>query len=220
MKKLSKKFLTIAIAVCLGNALFSIISLLLSALIVSGETSTSSTTIFSSIVSLAINVLFYVMIAFEFKKAKDGNKSYATTAVLTLALCDFIIPLFTSFLVNLIYDGLMNAILEMVFLLLTTAFGVVYSIFLILDLRHHKNSYVLVMKVFGVFLLLIGIASFVVTTTSMISSIQTLLGSQIETRTFTLYLITYIVEIVLAFINLGFNFIYFYFPFYLSYIRN
>lgn len=215
MKKSSKTFLTFAIACCLGNAFFSIVSLALSAIALSGNAEISTTEIYSELISLGINVLFYVLVAFEFKKAKNGNKSYANTAVLTLALCQFIIPLFTSFVYNLLFAGIASALISLVLVGLITIFGVIYSIFLLLDLRNHKKVYVIVMKVFGVFLLIVGLVDFVYSANIIIEEIKLLFSSQIET-TFTLTLVTYIVSLIVSFIDLGFYIIYFYFPFYLS----
>lgn len=137
--------------VCLLYALFTIIYTFLIYFL--EKVSISSTTI----INLAINVIFYSIVGLYFYRSKGGNKGASLYAMLCLGICTYIIPFIFS-----IIEDLLNLTISLSFITLLSSFGIglIYSIILIVFSRTKKESIKIALIVLGAILLILGIISF------------------------------------------------------------
>lgn len=106
----------------------------------------------------AINIIFYISIGRYFVRAKTyDNLRIVATALGILAVFDYIIPLIRSFIGGLITSGI--GYLSLSGLLVGSIFGVLYFIFLILDLRQITKDSTNLLIVFGAFIFIGSVLS-------------------------------------------------------------
>ncbi len=197
-------FLTYATLISLLYALFSIVSIFLSVYFQGSSYDTFS------IISLAINVVFYCFIGFYFYRAKNsGNYGFALYAMLALAISTYLIPLIMFVIQNILALPFVIASL-----LTSLGIGVAYSIVLILESRKHKKGLIIALEVLGVILAIIGLISFIFSLINIIDAFIVAINTGIIEN-----IIISIFNLLSSIISLGFPIIFGIFPFYLSYER-
>ena len=183
-------------AICLVYILLNIVTLLVTLI-------TTKTNIDSlDIISLAINICFYCLVALYFYRARSGNGGSAYYAMLCLALATYLIP----FIMQII-TGILTLSFNTMILSISLIAGIIYAIILILESRGHKKAYVIVLIILGIILLISGLSSLISTLMNDISILINnftslsigVLASEI------LYLLT-------AIVNFGFSLIFASFP--------
>lgn len=92
--------------------------------------------------SLIISVAFYLFIAFYFKKSKL-NFGYAFSALFSLLLCDYIIPLIFDYIESIFS-------LSIIFPSIIALLAVVYFIFMLLETKNRNKKYLTTLKVIGI----------------------------------------------------------------------
>lgn len=159
----------------------------------------------------AINVLFYLSIGRYFFRAKnfDDLRSIAL-ALGILAIFDYVIPSVQT-LINGIVNGAVGYA-TIVILISGAAIGILYFIFLILDLRKKLRNPYVVLIIFGSILLLINIGLSVVITLGGIETISLLSGSGLESIDIAYHVVGIISIFLSALSNLLFGLVYFLYP--------
>ncbi len=159
----------------------------------------------------AINVLFYLSIGRYFFRAKnfDDLRSIAL-ALGILAIFDYVIPSVQT-LINGIVNGAVGYA-TIVILISGAAIGILYFIFLILDLRKKLRNPYVALIIFGSILLLINIGLSVVITLGGIETISLLSGSGLESIDIAYHVVGIISIFLSALSNLLFGLVYFLYP--------
>ena len=194
IRNLNGAFSVGAAAVCLIYILLNIVSLLVNLIVFRTNIDTMS------IISLAINVCFYCLVALYFYRSKGGSGSYY--AMLCLALATYLIP----FIMNIII-GIISFNFNVMILSISLIAGIAYSILLILESRNHKKWYVITLIILGIILLISGLSSLIndlwINIDYLITNILNLgIGN----------LISKILNILLIIVNFGFSLIFAIFP--------
>ena len=193
-------FLNFATIVCLMYVLFMILNLAVGA-IVSHNFDASAL----KILSLAVDILFYCLVAFYFYRAKGGASGSALYAMLSLAICTYLLPTILTLIEGIAHGDLYRIIP----IFSSLGVGIAYSIILIINSRNPKKGLMIAMFVLGIILFGLAFYQFFVENGSVVEAIgNALLNSRIDL--FFQYLITFIYN----FFSFGFAIIFMLYPVY------
>lgn len=195
-RKLSllKSFPIIGCLTCILYILVSIVGLLVNGLVYKTGLSTNT------LISTAINIIFYLSIAYIFYNQR--NKSGMTYAMLVLAIATYLVPLIMVLIETF-------SITMFLIYLISTILGVTYSIILIINTRKPKKGLRITLLVFGILILISSLYSNIFMISGYIDSIIYYELSISE-------IFTYIISIIELIISLGFALLYFLYPLYLK----
>lgn len=195
-RKLSllKSFPIIGCLTCILYILVSIVGLLVNGLVYKTGLSTNT------LISTAINIIFYLSIAYIFYNQR--NKSGMTYAMLVLAIATYLVPLIMVLIETF-------SITMFLIYLISTILGVTYSIILIINTRKPKKALRITLLVFGILILISSLYSNIFMISGYIDSIIYYELSISE-------IFTYIISIIELIISLGFALLYFLYPLYLK----
>lgn len=191
---LLKSFPIIGCLTCILYILVSIVGLLVNGLVYKTGLSTNT------LISTAINIIFYLSIAYIFYNQR--NKSGMTYAMLVLAIATYLVPLIMVLIETF-------SITMFLIYLISTILGVTYSIILIINTRKPKNGLRITLLVFGILILISSLYSNIFMISGYIDSIIYYELSISE-------IFTYIISIIELIISLGFALLYFLYPLYLK----
>lgn len=200
MARRSRNFLNTfavsAAAICLVYILLNIVTLLVTLI-------TTRTNIDAlDIISLAINICFYCLVALYFYRARNGNGGSAYYAMLCLALATYLIPFIMQ-----IFTGIVTLNFSVMILSISLLAGIIYSIILILESRNHKKAYVITLIILGIILLISGLSSLINT---LWVSISLLINNFVNLSIGALA--SEILLILTTIVNFGFSLIFASFP--------
>lgn len=191
---LLKSFPIIGCLTCILYILVSIVGLLVNGLVYKTGLSTNT------LISTAINIIFYLSIAYIFYNQR--NKSGMTYAMLVLAIATYLVPLIMVLIETF-------SITMFLIYLISTILGVTYSIILIINTRKPKKGLRITLLVFGILILISSLYSNIFMISGYIDSIIYYELSISE-------IFTYIISIIELIISLGFALLYFLYPLYLK----
>ena len=195
----SNGFLNFATIVCLMYVLFMILDLVVRA-IVSHNVNLSGLNIFS----LAIDVIFYCLVAFYFYRAKGGDNGSALYAMLCLAICTYLIPT-----IMMLLEGMFSGNLIIIPILSSLAIGIAYSIILIINSRKPKKGLLIALVVLGIILFALACYQFFLDNGSVVEA----LGNSLLNLRFDLFF-QYLITFISNFFSFGFAIIFMLYPIY------
>lgn len=128
-------------------ALFEVINLVFTILENPGNVSNALYDVILNIIS----IMFYLFISAYFRRS-NVNFGYAFSAIFSLLLCDYIIPL--------IFQIITMGVISIIFILssVSAVISVVYFIIMLLENKKRSNKYLLILKIFGVIFAISGLA--------------------------------------------------------------
>lgn len=128
-------------------ALFEVINLVFTILENPGNVSNALYDVILNIIS----IMFYLFISAYFRRS-NVNFTYAFSAIFSLLLCDYIIPL--------IFQIITMGVISIIFILssVSAVISVVYFIIMLLENKKRSNKYLLILKIFGVIFAISGLA--------------------------------------------------------------
>ncbi len=159
----------------------------------------------------AINVLFYLSIGRYFFKSKnyDDLRSIAI-ALGILAIFDYVVPSIEMLINGAIVGGLGFATLGI--LLSGAVIGILYFVFLILDMKRKMRNPYIFLIIFGALLLALNIAYAAFTIIGGLEIINLLNGAELETSEFAAYIISCISMFLIALANVLYGVVYLLYP--------
>jgi len=159
----------------------------------------------------AINVIFYLSIGRYFFRAKnyDDLRSIAL-ALGILAVFDYIIPSIEMLINGTISGSVGYATVAILFS--GALFGILYFVFLILDMRRKVRNPYIFLIIFGAILLTLNIVYAVFTVIGGAETINLINGAELETSEFAAYIVLIISMFIVAIANVLYGVVYLVYP--------
>lgn len=159
-----------------------------------------------SLISSAINILFYLLVTNYFRKSKD-NFFFGFYAVTLILVADYIIPMIFEFI-----EGALN--LMIIFPSIMMILALIYFIFLCIENRKREKRYLTYLKIVGIIL---GVFAFGYGIYNIVTTCQTLfynLDIFLSDLPFLFYYIIYIIYYIAS--SICFPIIFSFYPFVLD----
>lgn len=159
-----------------------------------------------SLISSAINILFYLLVTNYFRKSKD-NFFFGFYAVTLILVADYIIPMIFEFI-----EGALN--LMIIFPSIMMILALIYFIFLCIENRKREKRYLTYLKIVGIIL---GVFAFGYGIYNIVITCQTLfynLDIFLSDLPFLFYYIIYIIYYIAS--SICFPIIFSFYPFVLD----
>lgn len=193
---LEKNFPILGAISCIVYVLFKIISLFFAIFINKESVDTLD------IIELAIDIMFYMLVAYYFYKYRSrGSSNYA---MLMLLITTYLIPFIIS-----VIESAVTLSLYFVSVGILLGLGIAYSIILILNSKKEKKGYRITMLVLGILMVIGGIYGFGVILSGLVDLF-------IYYEPTTSSIIAYVLSVVDAFISLMFYVLFMLYPIYLK----
>ncbi len=159
-----------------------------------------------SLISSAINIVFYLLVTNYFRKSKD-NFFFGFYAVTLILVADYIIPMIFEFI-----EGALN--LMIIFPSIMMILALIYFIFLCIENRKREKRYLTYLKIVGIIL---GVFAFGYGIYNIVTTCQTLfynLDIFLSDLPFLFYYIIYIIYYIAS--SICFPIIFSFYPFVLD----
>jgi hypothetical protein len=164
----------------------------------------------TGILNYAINIIFYIIIAMNFNKAK-GNFYFAYVAILMLIISDYVFPAIID-LISVISSSIINMQIDFYILSVSTILGIIYFILLCLENKKRSSGYLVGLIVVGSIMFVLGLVSFILTTISGVQGIIAIISAGSFTVNVFVQIFMFIVKMLISLTSIGFTVIYFMYP--------
>ncbi len=202
-RKLNNIYINIGMWACLLSAIIYIVSC--------GLAFTLGTIKPIDIFTYCWDAVFFLIIGNYFYRSKHSYYGRIMYAVLTLAICTFIIPTILDLIEGLIDGGINGLVNEIILVSFSTIIGIIYSVALIMYNKESSKKRYIFLLVMGILLFLSCILNFSILQAPLIINSLILMFNNISTYPIQSIVITILLGVQYI-VNLLFGFVYFYTP--------